>query len=268
MHEGDLRAGALAPLLTRSQASHVPLNKPVALVTGANRGIGLEVARQFAARGVLPVLGARNAERGVTAVDGLRAAGLQAVAVRLDVTCDHDVADAVDAVLTHFGRLDIVVNNAAMFPESREGRVSHAAGACGRTLLELLDVNAVGAYRVAAAALPVMLRQGFGRIINVSSDMASTSELQAVGPPPGGFCVGYRMSKTALNVMTQVLATEVQGTGIRVNAVSPGQVRTDMGRLDADRSVSEGADSIVWLALLGEDGPNGALVRDRQVVPW
>jgi NAD(P)-dependent dehydrogenase (short-subunit alcohol dehydrogenase family) len=98
--------------------------------------------------------------------------------------------------------------------------------------------------------------------------MARASALQAAGMPAGGFCVGYRMSKTALNLMTQVLAAEVQGTGVRVNAVSPGQVRTDMGRLDADRSVSEGADSIVWLSLLGEDSPNGALVRDRRVVPW
>jgi NAD(P)-dependent dehydrogenase (short-subunit alcohol dehydrogenase family) len=268
MDMADLKAPPQTALLTRSLLRSVPLDRPVALVTGANRGIGLEVACQLAQRGVFPVLGARNADRGAAAVDTLRAAGLDAVAVRLDVTCDNEVADALDMVLAHFGRLDIVVNNAGVFPESRTGRVTAASGVSGRALLEVLDVNAVGAYRVAAAALPVMVRQGHGRIINVSSDMAHSHALDGQGPPTGGFCVGYRMSKFALNVMTQVLAAEVAGTAVRVNAVSPGLVRTKMGRPEADRSVGEGADSIVWLATLGDECPNGALVRDRRVVAW
>lgn len=265
MHEWPAHA---TPLLSRALSNGPTLDRQVALVTGANRGLGLEVARQLARRGVFPVLGARNADRGIAAVGALRAEGLDGVAVRLDVTDDNDVAGCLDLVLSHLGRLDIVVNNAGVFPESRQGRVCAADCASGRTLLELLDVNSVGAYRVAAAALPIMLRRGYGQIVNVSSDMAISEALSASGALAGGYCVGYRMSKTALNTMTQVLAAEVAGTGVRINAVTPGRVRTEMGRPDADRSLAEGADSIVWLAMLGDECPNGKLVRDRRVVPW
>ena len=187
--------------------------------------------------------------------------------MRLDVTNDNEVAISIDLVLGRLGRLDILINNAGVFAEPRGACVSAARGVSGRSLLELLDTNVVGAYRLSAAAIPVMLRQDGGRIVNVSSDMGPTESLQADLGADGGFCVGYRMSKIALNTMTRVLASEVEGTSLRVNAVTPGQVRTEMGRPDADRSVAEGADSIVWLATLGEESPNGALIRDRRVVP-
>jgi len=257
-----------APLLSRNGCVALAPGQRVALVTGANRGIGLEVARQLARHGVFPVLGTRNPDRGTAAVDCLHAQGLKAAAVRLDVTSDADVADSIDLVLSRLGRLDILINNAGVFLEPRQARVSAADSLSGRDMLDMFDTNVVGAYRLAAAAIPVMLRQGDGRIINVSSDMGRHSALDAELAAQGGFCVGYRMSKMALNTMTRVLAAEVQDTAVRVNAVTPGKVQTAMGRADADRSVSQGADSIVWLATLAQGCPNGALVRDRQVVAW
>lgn len=250
-----------------SADAHTPAHR-VALVTGAGRGIGMAVARRLAVAGVETVLGIRGRARGAAAVETFAAEGLAASAVDLDVDCDAAVTRSVAEVLERHGRVDILVNNAAVLLEHRAARVSLGEGPAPATVLDTLDTNVVGAYRLMAAVLPGMLVRNYGRIVNVSSDMARSPELEGRLALRGGFAIAYRMSKAALDTMTRVVADEVSGTNVKINSASPGCVRTAMGRPDADRSPEQGADTIAWLATLPDDGPSGCFVKDRRVVPW
>ena len=224
--------------------------KRVALVTGGNRGIGLEIARVLARKGVSVVVGARN----------LKSVEKAAAAVELDVTSHESVAAAVREIVERFGRLDVLVNNAGILIDSGKTAMSVAIEAVEQTL----DTNVVGAWRMTQAVVPQMRKQRYGRIVNLSSSMGSFADLRDSG---GGWSA-YRMSKTALNAMTVLFASELRGDGILVNSCHPGWVRTDMGGPDAERSVEEGADTPVWLALLPDDGPTGGYFYDRKPLEW
>ncbi len=229
-------------------------NGRVALVSGGNRGIGLEVCRQLAEAGLTVVLGSRDEERGRQAAEGLPGG----VAVRqLDVADAASVERLAASIESDFGRLDVVVNNAAI--SNDEGQ-SGAEADLDR-VKEALEANLFGAWRLCEVAIPYMRREGYGRIVNVSTGLAALEDM-------GGGSPGYRISKTSLNALTRILSSELRGTGILVNAVNPGWVQTDMGGSNANRTVEEGADGVVWAATLPNNGPTGGFFRDRRHVAW
>ena len=225
----------------------------VALVSGGNRGIGREVARQLAGRGLAVVLGSRDLGKGEAVAKDI---GDGVVATQLDVTDEESIRSAISFVEREFGRLDVLVNNAAI----ADGWGRTAAEVDLDRVKEVLETNLFGAWRLAKAALPLMRRNGYGRIVNVSSGMGQLSDM-------GGHSPGYRVSKTGLNALTRMLTAELQGENILVNSVCPGWVRTDMGGKGATRSVEEGADTAIWLATDPGIG-SGGFFRNREPIPW
>jgi NAD(P)-dependent dehydrogenase (short-subunit alcohol dehydrogenase family) len=227
----------------------------VALVTGANRGIGLEVARELAARGMTVLLGCRDVEKGREAA---RRLGPRVHGVALEVTEGASVAALVEAVEREHGRLDVLVNNAGVYLDEGVRGLDVDMETVGVTL----ETNTVGPLRLIQAFAPMMKRRGYGRIVNVTSGYGAMRAMDSGG------VLAYKLSKLALNGMTRVLAAELRGTGVLVNVVDPGWVRTDMGGPGAPRSVEQGADTLVWLATLPDDGPTGGFFHDRKPVPW
>lgn len=222
----------------------------VALVTGANRGIGRAIAELLAEHGLEVVVGARNLAAANRAAAEI---GRGARAVQLDVTDDASVAAAFGGL----DRLDVLVNNAAIHYDTWQ----HASAADLDVAREALETNVLGAWRCAIAAVELMRRALYGRIVNVSSGSGSITEPSPATP-------AYAVSKAALNMLTRSLALDLRGSGILVNAACPGWVRTDMGGAGAPRSPREGADTPVWLATLPDDGPTGGFFRDRRPAAW
>jgi NAD(P)-dependent dehydrogenase (short-subunit alcohol dehydrogenase family) len=229
-------------------------NERVALVSGGNRGIGLEVCRQLGERGITVVMGSRDAEQGREAAAGLPDG---VVVHQLDVADPESVERLASSVQEEFGRIDVLVNNAAISNDEGQSGVEADLD----RVKEALEANLFGAWRLCEVAIPMMRRNGYGRIVNVSTGLASLEDM-------GGGSPGYRVSKTALNVLTRILASELRGSGILVNAVNPGWVQTDMGGSGATRTVEEGAEALVWAATLPNNGPNGGFFRDREPVTW
>jgi NAD(P)-dependent dehydrogenase (short-subunit alcohol dehydrogenase family) len=232
----------------------------VALVTGGNRGIGLEIVRQLARLGIVTVIGTRDMEKGLAAAEPLSAEGLVTPVVELDVTDIVSIRAAVAQAMGPFGRIDILVNNAGILLE-RELASQSVASIPIEMIERTLATNAVGPARLIQAVLPMMREQGYGRIVNMSSGLGQLSEMGAGYP-------GYRMSKAALNALTRTTAAELAETPIKVNAACPGWVKTDMGGPDAPRTAAEGADTAVWLATLPDNGPTGGFFRDRKPIAW
>ena len=238
--------------------------KPVAVVTGANRGLGLETARQLAKRDIQVIVTSRNAGKGEMAMEKLSAEGLDVLFQPLDVTLESSVAELGTFIHSHCGRLDILVNNAGVFLDIHSTEDTGNASvfnASLETLTATLKTNLYGPLLLAQELAPLMKQQHYGRIVNVSSGMGQLSDMEGKSP-------AYRISKTALNALTRILAAETQGYNILVNSVCPGWVRTDMGGSGAERTVEEGASGIVWAATLPDDGPNGGFFRDGQPIPW
>ncbi len=235
-------------------------NQPVAVVTGAYRGLGLETCRQLAAKRHTVILTARREREGRAAAERLRAEGLDVAFHLLDVTDEQSVAQLAAFVRDTFGRLDVLVNNAGIFPDPTPGSGREGVfDARLETVRRGLETNTLAPLRLCQALIPLM--RGRGRVVNVSSGMGQLSEMN-------GGCPGYRLSKTALNALTRILADELGGTGIKVNSVCPGWVRTDMGGPEATLSVEEGAAGILWAATLPDDGPTGGFFRNGEPIPW
>ena len=230
-----------------------PTRMRTALVSGGNRGIGLEVCRQLGALGHRVLLGAREPAKGEAAAASLRAQGLDVTPVALDVADPDSVARLAAAR----PEVDILVNNAGVYLD--EGRRPLELDEA--VLRDTLEVNLLGAFRLCRAFVPGMAARGWGRVASVSSGMGQLADM-------GGGSLAYRLSKTALNALTRVLAQEVDGRHVKVNAACPGWVRTDMGGAHATRPVEQGAETVVWLATLPEDGPTGGLFRDKRPIPW
>jgi NAD(P)-dependent dehydrogenase (short-subunit alcohol dehydrogenase family) len=229
----------------------------VALVTGANRGIGLEVTRQLALRGFTTVLGARDAQKGEEAASSLRQGGLEVLPIQLDVTDEQSIDSARLMVEERFGRLDVLVNNAAILYDEWQ----RAENANLETVREAFETNTLGAWRMCQAFIPLLRKSKHARIVNVSSESGSLTVM-------GGGTPGYSVSKVALNALTRMLADELRIARILVNSVCPGWVATDMGGPQAPRTVEEGAASVVWAATLSDDGPTGGFFRDGKPLPW
>jgi len=228
----------------------------VALVSGANRGLGFEVARQLSEYGITVLLGARDLDKGLHAARKLAGASGDVIAVQLDVTRQEQVDTLARWIELTYGRLDVLINNAG-------GYYDHEAHASDTDLvpaLEAMQTHLFGTWRLCSALLPLMRRHDYGRIVNVSSGCgASTAN--------GSACVAYRTSKSALNAYTRTLAMELEGSGIAVNAVCPGWVATELGGLGG-RPVSVGAAGVVWAASLPAPAPTGRFFRDGEVIAW
>ena len=227
----------------------------IALITGANKGIGLETARQLGARGFTVLAGARDEARGLEAEKALRAGGAEARFVRLDVTDDTSVRQAAGWIEQEYGRLDILVNNAGIARGNLPSQTDLAA------MREVYEVNVFGVIRVTNAMLPLLRRAPAARIVNVSSEVGSISSMTDPGSPlaqmPAG--LAYPSSKAALNMITAMYARELRDTPIKVNAANPGYTKTDLNRNSGFRSAAEGAEASVYLATLPADGPSGIL---------
>lgn len=233
----------------------------IALVSGANRGIGRETVRQLARKGVMAAIGSRDRSKGQAAADSLKSEGLEVPVVVLDVVDQLSCRAAVDEVVSMFGRLDIVVNNAGILIDGPNAMATSVLDTPIDKVLETFRVNTVGALQLTQAALPLMQKNGYGRFVNLSSGLGQLAEMGKGWP-------AYRMSKAALNALTRTLAAELAGSNIKVNSMCPGWVRTDMGGPDATRSVEVGAETAVWLAMLDDDGPSGGFFRDKKPIPW
>ena len=226
----------------------------VALVSGANRGIGREIVRQLAERGITTILGSRDEEKGRAAAEGM---GGDVRVWQLDVTDEKGIVQLVRDVEEEFGRLDVLVNNAGISIDRSQSGIDADLG----VVRETLEMNLFGAWRLCEAFVPLMQPNQYGRIVNVSSGMGALNDM-------GGGSPAYRVSKASLNALTRILASELRGSGILVNSVCPGWVQTDMGGSGASRTVEEGADTPVWAATLPNNGPNGCFFRDRRPIPW
>ncbi|MGA9760809.1 MAG: SDR family oxidoreductase [Gaiellaceae bacterium] len=228
---------------------------PVALVTGGNRGIGFEVCRQLGRLDYAVLLGTRDLAKGEEAADVLCREGLNVSALKLDVTSDEDI----DRLGT-LERVDALVNDAAISPDGVDPERS-ALRVPAEIVRLGFEVNTIGPYRICQQIVPIMRRQGYGRIVNVSTGMAQLGEMNGGSP-------GYRLSKVALNALTRVLADELEGMNILVNSVDPGWVKTDMGGQAAPLTPAEGADTIVWAATLPEVGPAGGFFKEKRQIAW
>jgi NAD(P)-dependent dehydrogenase (short-subunit alcohol dehydrogenase family) len=226
---------------------------PVALVTGANRGIGRETARQLVERGYDVLLTARDEAKAAAAAEEFGARPLE-----LDVSDPASIARAAAAIGDDPGRLDVLVNNAGV------GTDWGTAGADPdfAAVQAALDTNFFGAYRLTVALLPLLRESEHPRVVNVSSGMGGIAEM-------GGWSPGYRVSKAALNAMTRILSTELADASVLVNSACPGFVNTDMGsQFGAKKPVEDGAAGIVWLATLADDGPTGGFFRDGKPIAF
>ena len=239
-------------------------DRRVAVITGANKGIGLEIARQLARAGVTVLIGARDEARGREAAEKLRAEGLDARPLRLDVTDETSVAAAAAFIEKSVGRLDILVNNAGIAID--DGPPSAVSM---EVLRRTYETNVFGLVRVTQALLPLLRRSDAGRIVNLSSGLGSlTLNSDPSWPFASVKYLAYNSSKSAVNAITVQLAWELRDTKVKVNAADPGYVATDMNQHQGVRSVEQGAATPVRLATLPQDGPTGGYFNDEGPVPW
>jgi NAD(P)-dependent dehydrogenase (short-subunit alcohol dehydrogenase family) len=230
----------------------------IALVTGANRGLGLETSRQLLAKGLTVVMAGRDeAALGRARATLSKDEQSRAAIIRMEVTDARSIANAHHVVRERVGPVDVLVNNAAVLVSENDDVLSIPADAYRRTF----DTNVFGAIEVCRAFVPDMVQRRYGRVVNVSSGAGQLARMSTYAP-------AYSMSKTALNAFTRICGATYKGMGVLVNAVDPGWVRTDMGGPSAPRSLPQGADTIVWLATLPDDGPTGGFFHDRRAIQW
>jgi NAD(P)-dependent dehydrogenase (short-subunit alcohol dehydrogenase family) len=228
----------------------------IALVTGANRGIGLATVRGLLERGYTTFLCARDLSRGERAAAELASAGVAVLPRELDVTDQATIDHLADEVRSSFGRLDVLVNNAAILYDTWQS----ALEADIAVVREAMETNVYGAWRTAQAFAPLLRASGHGRLVNVSSEAGSLTSMDGGTP-------AYALSKAGLNALTRMLAAELRSSRVLVNAICPGWVATDMGG-PGGRPVEEGAASVLWAVDLPDDGPTGGFFRDGRPLPW
>ncbi|MFB3162503.1 SDR family oxidoreductase [Neobacillus sp. 179-J 1A1 HS] len=232
-------------------------DKQVALVTGGNRGIGYELVKQLALKGFNVILASRDPEMGQEAAQRLMDTNLDVSFVEMDVVNQESIRQAAISINKRFGRLDVLINNAGVYLDKNQKLLAMDPGILEKTMA----TNFFGVYNVIRSFIPLMEIQGYGRIINISSEYGAMSELTYPG-------VGaYKLSKFALNGLTRLVAAEVNGD-IKIYAVDPGWVSSDMGGPSAPRTPKQAADSILWLATIGPEGPNGGFFRDGKQIDW
>ena len=242
-------------------------NKKTALITGANKGIGLETARQIGRQGITVLLGARDAKKGEAAAEELRKEGIDAHSIQLDVSKSESIRRAAEKVERDFGRLDILINNAGVMKREKGEKVSEQTMGAWR---ETFDTNVFGLIETTQSFLPLLRKSDTGRIVNLSSILGSIALHAKPGSPiyDSKSYSAYNVSKAAVNAYTVQLAYELKDTNIKVNAAHPGWVKTEMGGEGAMMEIVDGAKTSVALATLGADGPHGTFVHLGQPLPW
>ncbi len=235
-------------------------DKKVALITGANKGIGLEIARQLGKQGITVVLGSRDPQRGQAAADALKGEGIDAHTVKLGVTDAADREAALAFLQEHFGRLDILVNNAGVLLETSEGVTPD-------TLARTYDANVIAPYFLTETLLPLLKSAPAGRVVHQSSILGSLATHASGSLPTEWMLPAYNSSKAALNMLGVIQAANLKDTHVKVNIAHPGSVKTDMNP-GGDLSVEEGAKTAVTLATLPDDGPTGGFFHLGETLPW
>jgi NAD(P)-dependent dehydrogenase (short-subunit alcohol dehydrogenase family) len=230
--------------------------KRIALVTGANRGLGFETCRQLAQLGLTVILSARDVTKGEAAAKQLIERGLDVIFYELDVSNQSDITRIIHQIEQRFGQLDVLINNAAILYDTWQSAVNADLDVVNRAL----TTNLLRPWKLSQVCIPLMEKNNYGRIVNVSSGAGSLHYMTSGSP-------AYSVSKAALNALSRVLAADLHGTGILVNSVDPGWVATDMGG-HGGRPVEEGAKGIVWAATLPENGPSGGFFFDGTPAPW
>lgn len=233
----------------------------IAVVTGANRGLGFETCRQLARQGIHVILTSRDEAKGKAAIEQLLSENLPVSYCPLDVTDSDSIQRLVHFVKTQSGQLEILVNNAGIFIDPHDPDDASIFRASLDTIRRTYETNVYGPLQLCQALIPLMQAKRYGRVVNVSSGMGQLSDMNGGDP-------AYRLSKTALNALTRIFADELKGTNILINSVCPGWVKTDMGGPNAYRNLEEGVDTIVWLATLPDNSPTGLFFRDRKPIPW
>ncbi|NMF63907.1 short-chain dehydrogenase [Brasilonema octagenarum UFV-E1] len=240
-------------------------DKKIALVTGANKGLGFEISRQLAKQGITVLIGARDETKGKEAAEKLQAEGFDVQSIKLDVTDTSTIETVAKTVEEKFAKLDILVNNAGILG----GREQLPSSVSVASVKEIFETNFFGVISVTQAFLPLLHKSPAGRIVNVSSGLGSLT--QHSDPNHALYdtkLLGYNSSKTALNAFTVTLAYELKDTPIKVNSADPDSCKTDMGTDEATYTAEQGADTPVWLATLPEDGPTGGFFNSRKPIPW
>ncbi len=234
--------------------------KKVAVVTGGNRGLGFETCRQLAKKDYRVVLTSRTEKSAQQAVRKLADEGLEVLPFTLDVTNKNQIVGLGNFLTKEFGRVDVLINNAGIFPEDSDGETSALKGHLD-LIKEAMETNVYGPFQLCQTLIPLMVKKGYGRIVNLSSGMGQLSEMN------GGF-PAYRISKTAINTVTRMFSEEFHGKNILVNSVCPGWVKTEMGGPNAELEITEGVDTIVWLATLPDGSASGGFFRERKPLAW
>ncbi|ULO05049.1 SDR family oxidoreductase [Paenibacillus sp. 19GGS1-52] len=236
------------------------MSKKIALVTGANRGLGLEISRQLGKQGITILLASRTLAAAEVAAKGLQEEGLDVIGVQLDVTNEEHISAIFDYIDKTYGYLDILINNAGVLLEKSVDEKD--------AFRKTIEANTIAPYILTEILLPLLLKSDAGRIVNQSSIIGSL-EVMSTNERVQEFAVpGYAASKAALNMLTVYWANQLKDTSVKVNSVHPGLVKTDMGGATADLSIVDGARSAVRLATIPDDGPNGGFFHLDKVLPW
>ncbi len=235
--------------------------KKIAVVTGANRGLGLALSEALAQRGFKVLMAMRNPDKAQKIMNDLKIRGYDVVAMKLDMSQEKSINDFIDLIKREYGAVDVLVNNAGILIDSEDGGNTSLLKSRAATIQKTFTTNTLGPFLLTQKIFPMMKQEGYGRIVNVSSGMAQLSEKQTAS-------AAYRISKVGLNMITNLFASEVQGEDICVNSVSPGWVRTDMGGPHADRSLEQGIKGLLWAATLPKGGANGGFFRDGEPLAW
>ncbi len=233
------------------------MDKKIAAVTGGNRGIGFQICRDIANKDLKVLLTARNSEKGAESAKILQNEGLDVTFYELDVSSAESIDNFVSRVTKEFSRIDVLVNNAAIIPDARSTGLSVEI----QELQVSLETNVYGIIRLSQKIIQLMIKNNYGRIINLSSAMGQFADM-------GSGYLAYRISKTAVNTITKVLANETDSYNIQINSVDPGWVKTEMGGAGASLSAEEGADTIVWLSTRPDNSPTGMFYKKREIISW
>lgn len=237
------------------------MEKQVAVITGSYKGLGLEIAKKLAQIGNIQVIiSSRNESKGLETQQSFQKQGLEVDYHQLDISSDRSVTAFTEYIRSKYGRVEILVNNAGVNPY-KQPEESSVLTAKPEIVLSTFDINTVGVLRITQAMIPFMKERNYGRIVNVSTEMASLSQITGDFYPPAP---SYRLSKIGLNGLTCSLAKELQNTNILVNSYSPGWMKTDMGGENAPYTVEEGAETAVYLAMLPDGGFQGGFFAEMR----